>query len=503
MDISVHYNATEHATNDLVVLPAFTKKVTKGKKSTNEVVNSHWPKVVKENFNSIAASKHYKGNTGEHFILHVGDTTVLLWGMGEKSKLDNEAIRRSAANLFKHVKDHHDEVSFVIDSIVKGNKLPEMLEVFTESLLMTGYAYDKYMSKKATNKIKSWYFETKEKKSKAKACDKALAQAHIIGESVAFARDLVNDPPNHLDSVAYAKLIEKDVKSIKRVKYKHLGRAEMKKEKMNLFLSVNAASAHEARLVHLTYTPAKVTKNTKHICFVGKGLTFDTGGLSLKPSGSMVNMKFDMAGSATVYGAFRAAALQQPNVKITCILGMTDNAVSADATMPDSIVTGRNGMSVEILNTDAEGRLVLADCLDYACDLKPDCIIDSATLTGACLVALGTEVCGLMTNDSKLGAKIKKSADTVNEYVWELPIIDEWRNDMKSPIADLKNIGGTRFAGTPKAAAFLENFIKNDISWAHLDIAGVGDSSGHLPYCPKKGASGQMIRTLTHFATNS
>jgi leucyl aminopeptidase len=118
-------------------------------------------------------------------------------------------------------------------------------------------------------------------------------------------------------------------------------------------------------------------------------------------------------------------------------------------------------------------------------------------------MALGTEVCGMMTNDSKLAAKIKKSADAVNESVWELPIIDEWRNDMKSPIADLKNIGGSRFAGTAKAAAFLENFIKNDISWAHLDIAGVGDSSGHLPYCPKKGASGQMIRTLTHFAMNS
>lgn len=507
MEIVVHYNATEHATNDLVVLPAFSKKLktkVKGKeKEEAQLINAHWPKAVKENFSAIAASRHYKGNTGEHFILHVGDTTVLLWGMGEKAKMTDETIRRSAANLFKHVKDHHDEVSFVVDSIVKGTKLPETLEVFAESLHMTSYAYDKYMAKKATNKIKTWYFETKEKKNKAKACDKALEQAKIIGDSVAFARDLVNDPPNHLDSVAYAKLIEKDVKSIQRVKYKHLGKADLKKEKMNLFLSVNAASAHDPRLVHLTYTPAKVTKNTKHICFVGKGLTFDTGGLSLKPSGSMVNMKFDMAGSATVYGAFRAAAMLQPNVKITCILGITDNAVSDTATMPDSIIKGRNGMTVEILNTDAEGRLVLADCLDYACDQNPDLIIDSATLTGACLMALGTEVCGMMTNDSKLAAKIKKSADAVNESVWELPIIDEWRNDMKSPIADLKNIGGSRFAGTAKAAAFLENFIKNDISWAHLDIAGVGDSSGHLPYCPKKGASGQMIRTLTHFAMNS
>lgn len=502
MNIVVHYNATEHATNDLVILPAFSKSVkVKGKEET-QLINSHWPKEVKDNFSAIAASRHYKGNTGEHFILHVGDTTVLLWGMGDKTKLDNEAIRRSSANLFKHVKDHHDEVSFVVDAIVKGNKLPETLEVFAEALHMTGYAYDKYMSKKATNKVKTWYFETKEKKAKAKACDKALETAKIIGDAIAFARDLVNDPPNHLDSVAYAKLIEKDTKNLKRVKYKHLGKPEMTKENMNLFLSVNAASSHDPRLVHLTYTPAKVTKNTKHICFVGKGLTFDTGGLSLKPSTSMVNMKFDMAGSATVYGAFRAAAMLQPNVKMTCILGITDNAVSETATKPDSIVKGRNGMTVEILNTDAEGRLVLADCLDYACDLKPDCIIDSATLTGACLMAFGNEVCGMMGNDPKLTEKIKKSAGAVNEYIWELPIIDEWRKDMKSPIADLKNIGSGG-AGTAKAAAFLEYFIKNDISWAHLDIAGVGDSSKHLPYCPPKGASGLMIRTLTHFALNS
>lgn len=415
MDIRVEFNATEHATNDLVVLPAFTKQVTKGSKTESELVSAHWPKTVKDNFNAIVASKNYKGNAGEKFILHVDGTTVLLWGMGEKAKLDNEAVRRSAANLFKSVKDLHEEISFVVDSIVKGGKLPETLEVFAESLYMTSYVYDKYMSKKTKHKIKTWIFETKEKKAKAKACDKALKQASIVGESVAFARDLVNDPPNHLDSVSYAKLIEKDVKAIKRVKYKHLGKAELKKEKMELFLSVNAGSAHEPRLVHLTYTPSRVTKNTKHICFVGKGLTFDTGGLSLKPSASMVNMKFDMAGSATVYAAFRAAALQEPNVKMTCILGMTDNAVNEKATMPDSIVKGRNGTTVEILNTDAEGRLVLADCLDYACDQNPDVVIDSATLTGACLMALGTEVCGLMGNNKKLADALKKSAAAVDE----------------------------------------------------------------------------------------
>ena len=280
------------------------------------------------------------------------------------------------------------------------------------------------------------------------------------------------------------------------VKTKILGRAELKKEKMGLFLSVNSGSAKEPRLVHLTYTPKKATKNTKHIALVGKGLTFDTGGYSLKPGASMMNMKFDMAGAATVYGAFRAAVLAQAPVKITCILGMTDNAINSQATFPDSIVQARNGLYVEILNTDAEGRLVLADCLSYASDLKPDYMVNAATLTGAILVALGSEICGVFSNSESWTKSILKAAERADEYAWPMPMIDEFRDDMKSKISDLKNIGGSNFGGSSKAACFLEKFVGKDINWAHFDIAGVGDSQAHLPYCPKKGASGLMVRTL-------
>jgi leucyl aminopeptidase len=216
----------------------------------------------------------------------------------------------------------------------------------------------------------------------------------------------------------------------------------------------------------------------------------------------MINMKFDMAGSATVYGAFKAAAELGANVKISCFLGMTDNAVNSFATMPDAVVKGRNGKTVEILNTDAEGRLVMADVLDYACDFEPDAIIDAATLTGACLVAVGHEVCAVMGNNQKLVDGLLKSANSMDERMWQLPIIEEYHNDLKSPIADLKNIAGSRWGGTGKAAAFLSNFVKNDIAWAHLDIAGIGDGQGHIPYCPAKGASGLIVRSLVHFMSN-
>ncbi len=189
-------------------------------------------------------------------------------------------------------------------------------------------------------------------------------------------------------------------------------------------------------------------------------------------------------------------------VKISCFLGMTDNAVNEHATMPDSIVTARNGKTVEILNTDAEGRLVLGDVLSYASDMKPDAVIDAATLTGACLVALGSEVCAVLGNDKKLTDALLKAAGDADEYMWQLPIVDEWREDMKGTISDLKNIGGSGFGGTAKAAAFLEEFVAKGVSWAHLDIAGVGDSQKHLPYCPSKGASGIIIRSLVRYLQN-
>jgi leucyl aminopeptidase len=179
---------------------------------------------------------------------------------------------------------------------------------------------------------------------------------------------------------------------------------------------------------------------------------------------------------------------------------MTDNAVNEHATVPDSIVTARNGKTVEILNTDAEGRLVLGDCLSYASDLKPDMIFNAATLTGACLVALGTQVCAVLGSD-KACKVVTDSAKKSDEYAWQLPIIPEWREEMKSTFADLQNIGKTRFAGTATAAAFLENFITEGIEWAHLDVAGVASDQSHLPYCPAKGGSGMMIRTLTNILT--
>ncbi len=447
-------------------------------------------------FSNHKCSKNFKAKLGETLSLNDEENKYIVMGLGNSKDLKSEKLRRSFAKFYRSLKTKNVLVD--LDSFSKKFKTDKTAEILLEAIYLTRYSFDKY---KATSKEngKVSFYSSKMTKAKFEKIDEKIS---AISSSVNICRDFVNEAPNVLNSEVYASLIEKDIKKNMKgcgVKVKILKKSDIKKEKMNLFLSVNAGSAYEPRLVHLTYTPKKATKKTKHIALVGKGITFDTGGYSLKPGGSMMGMKFDMGGSATLYGAFRSAVLQGSKNKITCVLAMTDNAVNAKATTPDSIVKGRNGKTVEILNTDAEGRLILADALDYTCDLKPHEIIDAATLTGACLVAFGVEVCALLGNDQKMINGLLGASKDADEYLWQLPIIDEYRDQMKSKIADLKNIGKARMAGTATAAAFLENFIKNDISWSHLDIAGVCDSQVHLPYCPPSGASGVMVRTVSQY----
>lgn len=495
---------------DVRIVSAFQKTKTskvKGKETTEHSVSvDHWAdKSLKEEFAGLRAGKNFKAGKDEvlTFTGTMGETVKVV-GLGDRSKMKAEDLRKSIARIFKAVKaEKHTSVSLDLASFDVLRDTAHAAGLIAESIGMSNYSYDKYLSKKSSDALKEVLITGFDKKKEV-AIKKALETSGHVVSSITVARDFVNEVPNVLRSTEYAKLIEADVKkNLKGVKVKILNRAQLKAEGMNMFLSVNDGSAFEARLVHLTYEPTKKTAKTKHIALVGKGLVFDTGGYSLKPGANMMSMKHDMAGSATVYAAFRAAVLLGAPVKITCLLGITDNAVNSLATMPDAIVTARNGKTVEILNTDAEGRLVLGDVLDYACDLKPDGIIDAATLTGACLVALGNQVTAILGNDQKWIDTVLNSAKASDEYMWQLPIIPEWSADMKSKIADLKNIGSPMRAGTATAAAFLQEFVKNDIPWAHLDIAGTADGQSHLPYCPPVGGSGLTIRSLVHLLMNT
>lgn len=497
---------------ELKILTAFQKTNTarptaKAKTQTEQssVSIDHWSdKGLKEEFNNLKSLKNYKASKDEtiSFTGAMGET-VWVVGLAEKTKVTAEDIRKSVAKVYKAAKGKFSTIAFDVPGFNALHDEARTSHLIAESIYMSDYSFDKYKSKKNEQKETTVILGHVEKKNTAKI-EKALVSTKNICESIDVMKDFINEAPNVLHSEEYARRVEADVKkNLKGVKVKILNKAQIEKEKMGMFLSVNAGSAYEPRLVHLTYEPAKSNSKTKHIALVGKGITFDTGGYCIKPGTGMAGMKNDMGGSATVYGAFRAAVLEKAPVKITCILAMTDNAINEHATVPDAIVTARNGKTVEILNTDAEGRLILGDALDYACDLNPDYIVDAATLTGAALVALGNQVAAILGNDQKWINEVLDAAKAQDEYMWQLPIINEWRQDIKSKIADIKNIGTPMRAGTAIGAAFLEEFIKNDVKWAHLDVAGVVDAQSHLPYCAAHGASGLIVRTLTHLLLNA
>jgi leucyl aminopeptidase len=275
-------------------------------------------------------------------------------------------------------------------------------------------------------------------------------------------------------------------------------RARIKKEKMGGLLGVSQGSDEEPRFIILEYKGAAAKKP---ICFVGKGLTFDCGGISIKPSASMEEMKYDMCGGANVLGALLAMARLKLKVHAYAIVPATENLVNGSATKPGDVHYARNGKSFEVNNTDAEGRLILADALCYASELKPQMIVDAATLTGAMVIALGNTHTGYFTRDQGLKTKIEKAADKSGELVWNMPLTDFHVSDMKGTYADLSNISASKGAGSATAAAFLEQFVEKGIPWAHFDIAGTGWAVGNrLNYCTAKGASGAMIRTFVELA---
>jgi leucyl aminopeptidase len=495
MELLLKFDHKSSQETQLKILPAFLEK---GKKEKQLDIKD-WDSSDSKWFHSVQGSDNVKGDRGELFWMpRPGKQNTVLWGLGERKMKDKEVFRKLWAGFLKTLRHSpYETVSITSSSLSSVGDPKVIVPLMTEIFYMTQYSYHVFLKEKPQSHLKKviLVIDAQEDHGILKGL---FEESKMIITGLNFARDLVNDPPNVLNSEVFAKRIESDAKkNLKSVKVHTLGKPQLQKEGMNLFLSVNQGSAFGPRLVHLHYKPSKMKRQSKHIALVGKGLTFDTGGYSLKPAQSMMGMKFDMAGAATVYAAFRNAVLCSSPHEISCFLGITDNMVSSEANTPDSIFRSRAGITVEIQNTDAEGRLVLADVMDYACDFKPDIMIDAATLTGACVRALGG-VCGIMGNNRSLIEEFIKMADTQGEYTWFLPIYDEYREDMKSKLADLKNIGSSN-AGAQKAAVFLEKFVRPGIDWMHLDIAGVASDLPSIPYYPSVGATGHMIRTLTQF----
>ena len=323
-----------------------------------------------------------------------------------------------------------------------------------------------------------------------------IKKARIIADAVYFTRDLISAPANEMTPSIMAQKA-REIAGRKNVSCKVLDKKKMKEMGMNALLGVASGSCEEPKFIILEYAGGR--KNAAPVVLVGKGLTFDSGGISIKPADKMDEMKTDMSGGAAVMGAIMAAADLGLPLNIISLIPATENLPGGSALKPGDILKSYSGKTIEVLNTDAEGRLILADALAYASEYKPEAVIDLATLTGACVIALGDDVTGMMGTDDKLKKEINKAARDTGELVWELPLWESYFELIKSDIADYKNSGG-RAAGTITAAAFLSKFA-GDYPWVHLDIAGPAWAGKDKAYIPK-GASGIGVRLLVEFLRN-
>lgn len=425
---------------------------------------------------------------------------IILIGLGSQDA-DTPKLRKAYASLIRVAKAQKTEKLAIWQA-----QDPALV---AETSVLINYEFTKY---KKTNPKKA---EMKEVKlfntDLSAAMKKAVKESVIIAESTCIARDLVWEPacavtPSYLAAEA------KKIKA-KTIKVSVKEAAECKKLGMGAFLAVAQGADEPPKFIEFTYTPTGKIK--KHIALVGKGVTFDSGGLSLKPSKAMEMMKEDMAGSAAIIGIMNAISQIQPSgVKITAIIAATENMPSGKAYRPGDVITAMNGKTIEVNNTDAEGRLTLADAVAYASTKNPDEIIDFATLTGACVVALGNICAAIMSNNERLTQDLKNSASQTGELLWQLPLYEEYKESLKSSIADLINAGSKGKAGSQNGALFIQEFIGNkktsksgskekaeQIPWAHLDIAGPCWFDQDMDWSPK-GASGIPVRTILNYILN-
>lgn len=456
---------------------------------------------------ALKADKNFAGKAGQAMVLPLpagtGYARAVLAGLGEAGKADAPALETAGGKLFPVLKNLGvTHLTWLADfdkgMPVKGGQAAAHLAM---GLALRSYSFTKYKAKGKDDKtaaLKSIDMVLDDSAGATKAYKELSAAA----QGVFLARTLTNEPPNVLYPESYAAIIGKELRPLG-IAIEVLDDKKMQKLGFGAHLAVGMGSARPPRVVIMRWNGAtgssksKSAKSKPPIAFVGKGVTFDTGGISIKPAAGMEDMIMDMGGSATVVGLMKTLALRKAKVDAVGIVGLAENMPSDRAYRPGDIITSLAGKTIEIINTDAEGRLVLADALTYVQrTCKPRLIIDLATLTGAIMVALGLDYAGIFANDDALWDRLDKSAKATGEKAWRMPLDDSFRKEMESAIADLKNLGSVaRFGGACSAAGFLSHFVEAKTPWAHIDIAGTAWSKADKPL-HGKGATGYGVRML-------
>lgn len=449
-----------------------------------------------------AAIKHgdITGKSGQTLLLFglpgVTAQRVLLVGRGKEAELNDRQFRKLVQKVINTLKDGGatDALLTLAELPVTGRDLYSRTRLMLETVRENLYQFDQFKSQKAIKPRLKKCLVWSADKADAEALKRAVTHAQAIGDGIDLTRTLGNLPGNVCTPSYLASQAKELGKAYKELDVEILEEKDMKALGMGALLSVSAGSAEPAKLIRMSYQGGKA-KDKPHV-LVGKGITFDTGGISIKPSPNMDEMKYDMCGAATVFGVLRAVLALKLPINLVCLVASAENMPSGTATKPGDIVTSMSGQTIEILNTDAEGRLVLCDALTYAERFKPASVVDIATLTGACIVALGSNTSAVMGNNDALVQQLLNAGKQADDRAWELPLFEEYQEQLDSPFADMANIGGPK-AGSITAGCFLSRYAKA-YPWAHLDIAGTAWTSGGKD----KGASGRPVPLLMQYLLN-
>ena len=435
----------------------------------------------------------FEGQKSQTFSIELTNSQIrkiIFVGLGKAENLRIEDLRKAASIGTRQVLNYESRVGIIFpwDAFDQRSAISAVGEAVRLSCL-------KDLRFKSESKESTSEKEVELIGLDVRETDSTIAEINPICEGVKFARELVSAPPNFLTPHQMAKEAEKLANDYE-LDLKILDRKECEKQGMGAYLAVAKGSDLDPKFIHLKYS----SKNARNkVVLIGKGLTFDSGGYNLKVGASQIEkMKYDMGGSASVLGTARAIAELKPNnIEVHFIVASCENMINGSAMHPGDIITASNGKTIEINNTDAEGRLTLADALVYACKLEPDAIVDLATLTGACVIALGDEIAGLWTDNDNLSNQLTKAAGKAGEGIWRMPMHDSYKSGIKSSIADLQNTG-PRPGGSITAALFLKEFVTSNIPWAHIDIAGTCWTEKDRDITPK-GATGYGVRTLVNW----
>ena len=493
MDFSIKSGSPEKQRTACVIVGIFSTRRLSNPAKTIDIAS-------KQHLSALIRRGDMDGDKGQHLLLHnvpgVMADRVLLIGCGKEREIDDRNYRAIIENSVNALNKTGalEGINYLSELNIKGRdgswKIKQAVEIAEHTL----YKFNELKSKnkQLRRPLRKITFTVPTRRELTK-CEPAIKYACAIAKGIKLTRDLGNYPSNICTPNYLAEQAIKLAKNRTSLTVNVLEESDMEKLGMGSLLSVSQGSSEPAKLITLEYRAGK--KSQKPVVIIGKGVTFDTGGISIKPSQAMDEMKYDMCGAASVMGTMAAVTELKLPINVVGIIPATENMPSGDATNPGDIFTSMSGQTVEVLNTDAEGRLILCDAITYSKKYNPEVVIDIATLTGACVIALGKHATGLLSNHNPLARELINAGEESGDRVWRLPLWDEYQQQLNSPFADIANIGG-REAGTITAACFLSRFAEK-LQWAHLDIAGTAWLSGS-----KKGATGRPVSLLMQYILN-